>query len=360
MPDRRRRDLLAPLLVALVAIAVLAFLVFRPFLLTFTVAASVALLLDPLHARLARAFGGRGTPAAALLVLVTTAAILVPLVSSTVILGGQLVSFLDQVGPRLEPAELEKVWSAWAKPRFGLWIERWEVHLMPLVSNALSGLAAGATALVQRVATGVGTAFYEVTLFLLMQFFLLRDGGRLLAAFRDLSPFSPAQEGLIRDHLGRTVKAVLQSMVVVPLAQGFVASVGFWLFGVPSPMVWGVAVAFAALVPILGSPLGWVPAVVYLVLYASTWQWVGMLVYGIVVVSGIDNVIKPMLLQGSADIHPLLGFLSILGGILAFGVLGLLVGPVILSLVLSALRIYRLDVLRAAPAEGPSPVSSEA
>ena len=72
-----------------------------------------------------------------------------------------------------------------------------------------------------------------------------------------------------------------------------------------------------------------------------------MLIYGTVVISGIDNVVKPLLLRGTAQIHPLLGFLSILGGVLAFGAFGFLVGPVILSLVLSAMRIYRLDLLRA-------------
>ncbi len=135
-------------------------------------------------------------------------------------------------------------------------------------------------------------------------------------------------------------------MIVVPLAQGLAAVIGFLIFGVPSPFVWGAAVALAAMVPILGSPLGWVPACVYLSLTAETWQAVGLLVYGVVLISGIDNVVKPMLLQGSAQIHPMLGFLSILGGVLAYGVTGFLVGPVILSLVLSAIRIYRMDVLR--------------
>jgi predicted PurR-regulated permease PerM len=85
---------------------------------------------------------------------------------------------------------------------------------------------------------------------------------------------------------------------------------------------------------------------VLLFLQGQTWQWVGMLAFGIIVISGIDNVIKPLLLKGSADIHPLLGFLSILGGVLAFGVFGFLVGPVILSLLISAIRIYRSDSIR--------------
>jgi predicted PurR-regulated permease PerM len=148
-------------------------------------------------------------------------------------------------------------------------------------------------------------------------------------------------------------------MVVVPVAQGILAALGFWLFGVPSPFVWGVMVVFAALVPILGSPLGWVPAAVYLYLNGPFWPAVGLALYGTVVISGADNVIKPLLLKGTAQIHPMLGFLSILGGVLSFGPAGLLIGPVVLSLVLSALRIYRLDVLRApavpATADVPSP-----
>jgi predicted PurR-regulated permease PerM len=104
-------------------------------------------------------------------------------------------------------------------------------------------------------------------------------------------------------------------MVVVPFAQGFAAMIGFALLGVPSPVLWGVVVVLAALVPLFGSPLGWAPAVGYLFVYGETWQWVAMLVYGLIVISGIDNVVKPMLLKESAQIHPLPAFLSILGGL---------------------------------------------
>jgi predicted PurR-regulated permease PerM len=143
-------------------------------------------------------------------------------------------------------------------------------------------------------------------------------------------------------------------VVVVPIAQGILAGIGFMIFGVPSPLLWGTAVILAATVPLVGSPLGWVPAVVYLFVQGQVGPALGLLVYCAVIVSGSDNVVKPLLLRGAARIHPLLGFLSIVGGVLAFGVFGFLIGPVILSLVLSAIRIYRLDILRTpAPARRP-------
>ncbi len=363
MPERRPRDILAPLLCALVVILILAFWVFRPFLLTFTVAASVALLLAPVQHRLGLALGRRSGLAASILVLVTTAAILVPVLTSFFVLGTQAVTFFAWITPHLQPEALEKILKETLPERIPVlrrWLARGQDQLTPLVSLGLSQLAGAASALVQRLVAGFAAAAFELALFLFMLFFLLRDGGRLRAELRQVSPFSEVQEAQIFDHLGKTVKGVLQAMLVVPLAQGFLATLGFWVFGVPSPVPWGVAVIFAAMVPILGSPLGWVPACAYLYLYGATWQWVGMLLFGLVVISGIDNVIKPLLLKGAADIHPMLGFLSILGGVLAFGFFGFLVGPVILSLVLSAFRIYRLDVLRPHPPNEASQVASAA
>src|SRR5262249_54969084 len=193
-------------------------------------------------------------------------------------------------------------------------------------------------------------------LFLIMLFFLLKDGPRLKAELRPISPFSELQERQIFDHLDKTVKASLQAMVAVPLVQGLLAGIGFVLFGVPSPMAWAPVVILASNVPVLGSPLGWMPAVVYLFVEGRTWPAVGLFLFGLLLISGIDNVVKPLILRGGAQIHPLLGFLAILGGVLAFGFHGFLIGPVILSLVISAIRIYRLDVLRGAAPTVPAAV----
>ncbi len=359
-PRRRSTDrfrVYVPLVAFLAVIALLAFLVFRYFLAVFTVAASVALLLQPFHRRLKRAVRGRQNLAAGLLVLIATLLILLPIVISVLLLSEQAVQFFDWVKPRLQPEALRELWQETLPQRLPFlqgYLRFDEAEASRAASAILERLAAGANSLLQGGLAGATMALFELLIFLMMLFFLLRDGEKLQAELQAISPLSSSQERLIFENLGRTVRGVLQALVLVPIIQGVVAGIGFLIFGVPSPMVWSVTVVMAAFVPILGSPLGWVPAVAWLFFTGETWQWVGLLVYGIVLISGIDNVVKPMVLQGVARIHPLLAFLSILGGLFAFGALGFLIGPVVLSLVLSAIRIYR-DIARPPAPEAATP-----
>jgi predicted PurR-regulated permease PerM len=332
--------------------------VFQPFLLTFTVAACVALLLAPAQRRLSRLLGGRPGIAAGLLVVLTTFVIFLPILGSFFLFADQAFAFFGWLAPRLEPQTMQQLWRDTLHehlPFVERWLKEARISVAGLLSTGLARLATAANVFVQRLLAGLTTTLFNLLLFLLLLYFLLCDGSRLRAYFREVSPLSETQEREIFAQVAKTVQGVLLAQVVVPLAQGFLAAVGFWLFGVPSPVLWGVGVVFAAMVPILGSPLGWVPACVYLFLTGTGWQAFGMLAWGMVVISGIDNVLKPLLLRGTARLHPMPAFLSILGGVLAFGPAGVLVGPVILSLALSAVRIYRLDVLRAGPRPAPAP-----
>jgi predicted PurR-regulated permease PerM len=336
------------LLACLFLILVLAFVVFRYFILTFAVAASVSLLLAPAHDRLTRSLGGRHSLAAALLVLLCTIMILVPVLSYASLLVQQAAGFFDWVRPQLEPAALDKLWKVTLPARFPLlmdWLRSSGLGSMPSASAALGRLASTAQGVIQAVIAGVATAALDLVIFLMMVFFLLRDAPLLREQVRGISPFTRGQEAEMLDHLTRTVRGVLQAMLVVPLAQGLVALLGFLVFGLPAPFLWSAMVVFAALIPIVGSPLGWIPAGLYLYSIAPP-RGIGLLIYGVLVISMIDNVLKPMILKGAAQVHVLLGFLAILGGLYAFGPKGLVVGPVVLSLVMSAFRIYRHDILR--------------
>jgi len=345
---RRAWDRRLPLLIVFAIVVLLAFLVFRHFILEVTVAGAMALLLAPIHHRLSRALGARPSLSAGLLVLLCTLLLLLPVLGYATLLGQQAVSFFEWVRPRLQPAQIQELWQEALPARFP-WIREWvrldAETLSRLVSAALSRLASGANGFIQGAVGGLTSALLELALFLMTLFFLLRDGPSLRREIRRISPLSDTQEDEIVDHLVRTVKGVLQAMILVPIAQGVVAIPGFHFLGVPSPLLWGLMVVLTSFIPIVGSPLAWLPAAGYLFVYGSTGRAVAMLIYGVVLISGIDNLIKPALLRGSAQIHPLLGFLAILGGLLSFGPLGFLIGPVILSLGLSSLRIYT-DYLR--------------
>jgi predicted PurR-regulated permease PerM len=364
---RRPRVVFYSFLVLLAFILFLAFLVFRHFLITVGVSMSIAALLGPVYDRLTRALGGRRSLSAGLMVALTTVVILVPLLSYAVLLGNQALGFYDWVRPRLEPDALRQLWSEALPARYA-WFAGLKEYFqlsqldqarwMEIISPALSQMATGANRLIQGAVAGLTSALLDLVLFLITLFFVLRDGRTLAAELRSVAPFSMDQANEIYDRLTRTVKGVLYSMVVVPVAQGLLAMAGFAIFGLPSPLFWGTMLIFAAVIPGIGSPLVWVPATVYLFFAGSLWQGIGMLLYGTLIISTSDNIIKPILLREAANIHPLLAFFSILGGILSFGVIGFLIGPIILSLMLSAIRIYRMDVLRAPAGSSLAPSTS--
>ena len=339
-----------PLFAWLAIIVVLAWFVFHYFILTFAVAGSVALLLGPAQDTLTRKLRGSRNVAAAVLVLLVTVIILVPVLSYGTLITRQAVAFVDWVRPHMEPEALERFWQVTLPTQYP-WLAKWIRQAsggtaMPASSTLLPRIAAEANHYLQVVFAAFATALFDVTIFLMMLFFLLRDGDEVRDVFRGVSPLTRGQETEAMHHLTRTVKGVLQSMIIVPLAQGAVAYVGFRLLGVPSPILWSAMVVFASLIPLIGSPLAWVPASIYLFVAVSPARGILMFLYGTFVICMVDNVIKPLILTGAAQIHTMLGFLSILGGLYAFGPKGLIVGPVVLSLVLSAYRIYRYDVLR--------------
>lgn len=347
-------------MLALGIVLFLTYLTFRYFLLTFVMAAPIALLMSPTQKRLSARLGHRWSLAALLLVALTIALIVIPLTGALALLGTQAVSFVSWLSPQLDPANIQHFFDV-TLPVKVPWLadawDTWKPYLVPAASNLLGQVTGVANVLIRRLASGVGAMVFEFGLFFLFLFFLLRDGRSLIELLRSLSPLSPEQEARVVEHLVATTSGTLLGVVVVPVAQGALAALGFWIFGVPNPLLWGAITIFAALIPLLGAPLVWIPMCVYVYLTGALWQAIALLVYGAVVISGIDNVLKPMFLSGAARVHPVLGFLAVIGGTLAFGPVGLLMGPIVLSLAISALDIYRAEFLerpRPAVEAGPS------
>jgi predicted PurR-regulated permease PerM len=335
------------LVIILLAVVWLSYLIFSPFLLAFATAAPIALLLFPTQERLAAGMGGRRRSLAATLLVIWIALLVaIPLAAVLSLVGSQAVTFFSWVGPQLEPDRVQhflRVTLPQRVPWFGAAWDALDPYVAPAVSNLLGQLSAWVQFLIQRLATGVGSVAIELFIFFLFLFFMLRDGRAFLSLLRSLSPLSPEQESRVIEHLAATTKGALLGILVVPIAQGALATIGYWLFGVPNALLWGAITVIACLIPLLGAPVVWIPITIFVFFTGPAWKGIALFVYGTFVVSGIDNILKPMLLSGTARVHPLPGFLCVVGGTLAFGPAGLLVGPVVLSLAISALYIYRTE-----------------
>jgi predicted PurR-regulated permease PerM len=208
-------------------------------------------------------------------------------------------------------------------------------HLLGRISNFLYANLAG-------LLKGVTNLIIDFFLMLVVAFYLLIDGRHAVDRLLDLSPMPTSLNNKIKDEVLFTMRSTMTGTVVLALLQGFLGGMGFWIFGVPNSLFWGTLMVFSSVVPIVGTAMVWVPGGIYLLLIGHTSPAVGMMVWCLIAAMGCDNFLRPKLISGLGGLHPLLVFFSVLGGLLLFGVIGLVLGPMVLALLLSLLEVYRL------------------
>jgi len=198
------------------------------------------------------------------------------------------------------------------------------------VLQALGSL--GRAAFLGALGTVVG---FGLMMFIL--FFAIRDGKAMADTARALLPASEADKARLFRHLAAVTRALVYGTGVTALVQGALVGIGFAVVGLPSPIVFGVLAALGALIPLLGTPVVWVPAVIVLAAQGRWGAALFMAIWGIFVVT-IDNFLRPWLVAGRAQIGALTVFIGVLGGISAFGPIGVILGPLVLALGIALIR----------------------
>ena len=166
---------------------------------------------------------------------------------------------------------------------------------------------------------------------LVVVFFLSRDGRNWIHRAEEIIPLSPGQARKLFSNISDTIVANVYGILSVGLAQGVLTGIALAIVGAQSPLLLGLGAAFASIVPVLGAALVWAPAGLYLIFAGAIWKGVFVLVWGVLVISTADNIIRPWVVSGKVELHPLVLLFFILGGVEAFGFLGLFLGPVIAS-----------------------------
>ena len=334
-------------------LSVACYRIVEPFMGPLLWALSFAFLLHPLHVRLTRRLRNRPTASATLLTL----GMLVALVGPLAALGA---SFVNQASALLQHVQslvagetqnndmqfltnhpkLQGTWQ-WLEGNLGLTVTQVRGWLSEATHTALQAFASsGGKLFLGALGTVVGLV---LTLFLM--FFFIRDGASMLATTVELIPMAPVKRRALFTHLATVMRAVMFGTALSAAAHGVLVAVGFLIVGLPSPIVFGTLAGLLGLLPVGGTAFVWVPAALVL---AAQERWVAaifMFLWGALLVSTIDNVLKPLLISGRAPVATLTVLLGVLGGVAAFGAVGLFVGPMVLALVIALIH-FALDAHR--------------
>lgn len=333
---------------SLLILGYLIYLIVTPFLSSLAWAFIIAFLLYPLYTSLLGWMNGRTNSAALLLTVLTLLFLLGPLSVLAAAFATQAADLLREVQQlkngaansildRLIGTVLHSPLSAWFQTAFDISpadMERW---INESASNALRFLVSVSGDFFLGALSTV-TAF-SITIFIL--FFFLRDGTTLISLCRDLIPLSDERKENLTRHLSDVMRAVVFGTVFTAMIQGTLTGAALAVLNIPAPVVLGAIAALFALLPVGGTTFVWGPVCLILILDDRWFAAIGLALWGTLLVGTIDNFLRPLLVSSRSHVGTLTVFIGVFGGALAFGMVGLLLGPVILALGTALIRFAR-------------------
>jgi predicted PurR-regulated permease PerM len=338
-------------LAALLAVCLaLSYQMAQPFLGPAMLALLFAIAFQPLHLWIARFgfFHHRESLAALIATLLIYFLVLLPLGIAVALLADDVVAQVEAVNNAskteggLTPLLTARAHTAvaWIAPKLRLS----EDYLMGQITSRAQATTQSALSWLGGFVVSAGSSLVDFLLAAVILFFFLRDGARIRRALIDLIPLplDDAHEllGVVHD----TITANLYGVVGVALVQGALTTIGLFFAQVPSALTWGALATLAAFIPFVGPPLVWVPAVLWLLNSGHYGGTVFLTLWGIFVVGLADNILRPALVGGKTHQHALLVFLSLLGGTAAFGVMGLFLGPLLVSVTIAVFKVLRREM----------------
>lgn len=344
---QRSRTRYIALLAAAAITLYLCWLMIEPFVEVVLGSAVLAIVAYPLHVALLRRTQ-KPSLSALLTVLILIVIVLLPLVLVT-------VAIFRQAPDALESLQRGAMTLLAPDSRIGRLVEPYlDVQTLrdpQFWAQRLSTIAGIVTSRTLNVVGGVLGAVVKIFFTIFALFYLLRDGPRIMMALHDSLPLEQHQADAIFQRTQQVISASVYGVLVIAAIQGFLGGLIFAILGIKSPVLWGVVMFLLSMIPMGGAALVWAPAALFLVATNHYYKAAVLVAFGVGVIGLIDNLLRPRLVGGKTRLHELVVFFAVLGGLQVFGVLGLVVGPVVVALTLAV-----LDVLRHAEPPPPEPI----
>jgi predicted PurR-regulated permease PerM len=333
--------------------------ILRPFFESIAWATVLAVALRPLWVRIERRFRARRSLAAAVTSFLTALVVLLPVGLLVAALAGQAgqaaTRFVGLLRSRetLLAGDLTTVpvlgrAVAWVQRETGITPEAVKQHTAQAVAKVSSVLASAGGGVVVGFLGGVMTFLMAMVLL----FFLFRDGEEMADAVSGILPLTDEERRKAMRRLASMLQSIFRGSLLTAVAQGAIGGIGWALVGLPSAFLAGAAMAVLSLLPIGGTAIIWLPGAIALFLHGRTAAAIFLFIWGVVAVATADNFLKPLLIKGDGELTTLVVFLGVFGGIAAFGLLGVFIGPIVLATAQTLLETMRRIARREVEEEG--------
>ncbi len=325
----------------------LVFRILNPFLHTLGWAGVVGISTYPLYRRLRNRLHGRGTIAASIMTPLVVLTLVVPFVFFVFILGSEVTrvyQFLEKIATGNAPDILASLsrnpyvqpFMDKVRPLMDMLDLEIGTTLLPAMKKLAGFLLGYSTALIKNFFMMI----IKLVLMVITLFYLYRDGESFLQRFLAVLPLDDTEVETLLETVRRVISAVIHGIILTCIVQGALGGIGFWFSGLPSPVLFGALMAIAALIPVVGTALIWLPGALWLMLQGDLVKGIILIAWGMFVVGMIDNLLRPFFISGKAHLSLFIIAIGVLGGVFAFGPLGVVTGPIGLALFLSIFEIY--------------------
>lgn len=329
------------LVVVLIFTLYLCWLMLKPFVGVISWAAVLVIVFYPVHKRILR-YTKRPALSAFISSAVVILVILVPVALITIAvineLSGAMQNLQTALNYVLSPdSNITGPVLAWLGRYVDVTRLQSDEYLLGQLQN-MSGSIAGRTL---GFLGGLISVIVQMFFVIFTMYYFFKDGDRISKAVRDLLPLEGEQAETIMSRTREVIDASVYGVIAIAIIQGTLGGLAFWVLGLPSAIIWGVAMTFLSMIPMLGAFVVWAPAAIYLALTGHWTKAILLVIWGTLVIGLIDNFLRPKLVGGRTRLHELLIFFAVLGGLTVFGVLGVVLGPVVLAVALALRDVFQ-------------------
>jgi predicted PurR-regulated permease PerM len=344
------------LIFAIVGVLLLFLWVISPFFNVLIYSGLIAIVFYPLHKLILKWLKGRKSIAAVISTMLVVTICLAPLTLFMIFIAQEAVDTYGVLETKIEGMDLEAINGIEDLPWIGETLNNWsyrygfkefiqqaDVNVFEVVQNVGEAVSSFVFNQSASIAKSLGDTAVSLFILLLTVFFFFRDGGDVTAFMKKMSPLPMKHENEIEKKLKGTTYAIVVGNFGTAILQGLAGAIGFWIAGVEHVVLWGTVMAFASLIPYIGASIIWAPVAAFFLLQGDVVWGTFLVLWGLVVVSAVDNIARPYLIGSTSKMHPLATFLVVLGGIYVFGLKGIIFGPLILSLTVTIIHIYEME-----------------